>query len=232
MKIPEFTQLFPRGLIVSCQAPEGDLFDDTRMLVEFAKAAKVGGAVGLRANGPEVIAAMHAAVALPIIGIYKRPVAGERVFITPTFAEAEAVARAGSACVAIEVSERSYPGRPPLAELFRRIHEELGCCIMADISNDKQAAEAASAGADVIGTTLSGYTPESPKLDGPDLELVGRLARTLDRPVVAEGRYHSPELAAEAIRAGAWAVVVGEGITKPQKITERYARAVGAARSA
>lgn len=221
-----FTRRFARGLIVSCQAQDGEPFDDPLMLAAFAKCAKIGGAVGIRANGAGSIAAIAQAVDLPIIGIVKRPVAGERVYITPSFEDAQIAARAGSACIALEVSSRPHPKRPPLKELFDRIHGELNCLIMADISTLEEGIRSAEAGADAIGTTLSGYTPESPKLPGPDLELVRRLCAAVKLPVIAEGRYNTPELSAQAIEAGAYGVVVGEGITRPHKITERFVRSM------
>jgi putative N-acetylmannosamine-6-phosphate epimerase len=49
-------------------------------------------------------------------------------------------------------------------------------------------------------------------------------------PVVAEGRFGSPEEVAEALRLGAHAVVVGTAITRPIDIVRRFAAATYAAR--
>jgi N-acylglucosamine-6-phosphate 2-epimerase len=107
------------------------------------------------------------------------------------------------------------------------VKEKTGKLVMADIDSEASALAAIEAGADVVSTTLSGYTEGSPKLDGPDLALVQRLASLgLPVPVIAEGRIHTPEQARAALDAGAWAVVVGGAITRPQQITERFARAL------
>ena len=101
---------------------------------------------------------------------------------------------------------------------------------MADCSTLDEGIAAAAAGADLVGTTLSGYTAYTSKQPGPDLDLVARLATAVDVPVVAEGRIHTPAQAAQALRAGAWAVVVGTAITHPSTITGWFASAMADAR--
>jgi N-acylglucosamine-6-phosphate 2-epimerase len=97
---------------------------------------------------------------------------------------------------------------------------------MADISTADEAVAAEDAGADVISTTLSGYTPYSPQQDAPDLALVAALRSRLRVPLVAEGRIATPEQARAALDVGAFAVVVGGAITRPQQITARFAQAL------
>ena len=83
--------------------------------------------------------------------------------------------------------------------------------------------KAAEWGADYVATTLSGYTEATqPKPDAPDLALLEALAKRLEVPVVAEGRYNTPERVAEAFARGAHAVVVGTMITNPREITRRF----------
>ena len=65
----------------------------------------------------------------------------------------------------------------------------------------------------------------------PDLELVERLASELDCPVLAEGRYSTPDDVAAAFGAGAFAVVVGTAITDPIALTRRLAEAAARSRS-
>ena len=72
---------------------------------------------------------------------------------------------------------------------------------------------------------MSGYTGAEAPQDGPDLDLVTALA-TCGLPAIAEGRYHRPEEAALAIRAGAHAVVVGSAITRIEHVTGWFAEAV------
>ncbi len=96
---------------------------------------------------------------------------------------------------------------------------------MADISTLEEALHAASLGVSCVSTTLSGYTPYSAQIDGPDLELVRRASELVPVPLIAEGKIHEPAQVEEAFRLGAHAVVVGSAITRPQLITQRFADA-------
>lgn len=97
---------------------------------------------------------------------------------------------------------------------------------MADCGSLDDALAAQDAGADVLGTALAGYSGERPRTEGPDLELVELLATCCERPVIAEGRIHTPSQAAAALRAGAFAVCVGTAITHPTTITGWFAAAL------
>ncbi len=214
-------------LIVSCQArPESPLHGPVYMAA-MARAAEMGGAGGIRADGPEDIRAIRAVTSLPIIGIYKRRDLDPEVYITPRFEEARAVWEAGAPIIAVDGTPRPRPGGETLPSLIARAHEELpGCLIMADVSTVDEGVAAVRAGADLVATTLAGYTPYSRRLPGPDLELVTELVRVVQVPVIAEGRFWRPEEAAEALRRGAHAVVVGTAITNPIVITRRFAMAM------
>jgi N-acylglucosamine-6-phosphate 2-epimerase len=228
MNLPSLLAGLRGGLVVSCQAlPEEPLFG-SEIMARLAIAARQGGAVGIRANTPVDIRAIRAAVPdLPLIGLFKVTVPGfEDVYITPRFEDAVAVADAGADIIALDATLRPHP-EGNAAELIRAVKQETGKLVMADIATEADALAAVEAGADVISTTLSGYTPDSPQLDGPDLELVRRLAaRNLPIPVIAEGRIHTPEQARAAFDAGAFAVVVGGAITRPQQITARFVAAL------
>ena len=210
-------------LIVSCQArPESPLHGSVYMAA-MARAAEMGGAGGIRADGPEDIRAIRAVTTLPIIGIYKRRDLDPDVYITPRFEEARAVWEAGAPIIAIDGTPRPRPGGETLPSLIARMHEELrGCLIMADVSTVDEGVAAVQAGADLVATTLAGYTPYSRRLPGPDLELVTELVRAVRVPVIAEGRFWRPEEVAEALRRGAHAVVVGTAITNPIALTRRF----------
>jgi N-acylglucosamine-6-phosphate 2-epimerase len=220
------------GLIVSCQAlPDEPLFG-SEIMAKMAIAARAGGAVGIRANTPVDVRAIKEAVPeLPLIGLFKVVVPGfEEVYITPRVADAVAVAEAGAEIIALDATLRSHP-EGTAADLIRAVKITTGRFVMADIATEADALAAVEAGADVLSTTLSGYTPDSPRLDGPDLALVKRLvALNLSVPIIAEGRIHTPEAARAALEAGAFAVVVGGAITRPQQITQRFAQAIKAAR--
>ena len=216
-------------LIVSCQAlPESPL-RDPKTIAALAQCAERGGAAGVRVDGPNDVAAVRRAVAIPIIGIYK--IRGTSpVYITPTFEAGRAVAQAGAEIVAVQATRERRATPEPLPELITRLHGECRVLVMADVSTLEEGVDAEAAGADLVATTMSGYTPQSRQMDGPDLDLVRDLARRVSRPVVAEGRIRTPDEAAQAIRAGAWAVVVGRAITMPEAITESFVRALEHAR--
>jgi N-acylglucosamine-6-phosphate 2-epimerase len=190
-------------------------------MVAMAKAAQIGGAIGIRANGIADVSAIKKAIDLPVIGINKRLTPGFDVFITPALSDALAVWQAGADIIAIDGTRRPRPDDLTLAETIRELHAK-GVAVMADISTFEEGMHAAEAGADIVSTTLSGYTPYSKQSNEPDLSLVSQLATQLSVPVVAEGRIKTPREAARAIEAGAYFVVVGSAITRPQWITATY----------
>ncbi len=210
------------GLIVSCQAEAGEPLHGPDHMAAMARAACQGGAVGIRANRPEDIVAIRARVDLPLIGIYKADLPGYTVRITPTLEHARQVAQAGADILAIDATDRPHPDSLSLEARIQAIHREIGRPVMADISTLEEGLAAEAAGADLVATTLSGYTPSSVAANGPDFELIRRLARKLNRPLIAEGRIATPDQAAEALACGAFAVVVGSAITRPQWITSRF----------
>jgi putative N-acetylmannosamine-6-phosphate epimerase len=217
----QFVEQVRGGLIVSCQALPGEPLHGADIMARMALAAWKGGAVGIRANGPDDIRAIRAAVPLPIIGILKDGDSG--VYITPTFKHAQLVVEAGADVVALDATGRPRPDGSLLAELIERIHSECGKPVMADVSTLEEALAAEQAGADFVAPTLSGYTPYSRQLAGPDFELLRAMANALKTPILAEGRITTPEDARMALVCGALAVVVGSAITRPQEITARFA---------
>lgn len=216
------------GLIVSCQARPDNPLHGPAFMAAMALAAQQGGAAGLRMNGPDEIRAARRLSSLPIIGLFKRRYQGSSIEITPTMAEAEAVAAAGAAIIALDATGRPRPDGGSLAELIERIHRDLELPVLADCARVTDALAAEAAGADAVATTLSGYLdPALPPPEEPDLDLVRALAARLRVPVIAEGRIRTPAQAAEALRGGAYAVVVGTAITNPREITRWFVRALG-----
>ena len=215
-------------LIVSCQAREDNPLHGPLFMGAMAIAARDGGARGIRANGPEDVRAVKAA-GLPVIGIHKVFSEGVPVYITPSFAAAAELAAAGADIIALDCTPRPRSGDAP-GEIIRRVRDELGLETFADVSTLEEGRRAAEMGATYVSTTLSGYTEYTePKPEGPDLELIRALVAQLSVPVVAEGRFNTPELARAAIDAGAHAVVVGTMITNPREITRGFAQAVSGA---
>ena len=219
--------IFPKGLIVSCQAYEGDPLFGAHIMAAMAVAAEEGGAVGIRANSPADIAAIRAVTKLPIVGLFKLYSPQSEVYITPDKASALAIARVGSDVIALDATPRLRHNDETLAQLIEYIHDELGKLVMADVSCIEDALLAESLGADVISTTMAGYTQHGrPKMDGPDLGFLAEVVRRVRGPVVAEGRYHEPHQAAQAMQLGAHAVIVGSAITRPEDITRRFVNAI------
>ncbi|MFC8594253.1 N-acetylmannosamine-6-phosphate 2-epimerase [Streptomyces atroolivaceus] len=206
-------------LIVSCQAPPGDPMRETATLVRLALAAVAGGGSAIRANEPEVVAAISEAVDLPVIGLWKDGDTG--VYITPTVRHALAIVEAGAAVVAADATDRPRPDGSTFEELVTAVHAA-GALVMADVSTLAEGVAAAAQGADFVSTTLSGYVPGTPERTGPDLDLVTSLSGSVSVPVVAEGRINTPEEAAEALARGAHSVVVGTAITAPTALTSRF----------
>jgi len=220
------------GLVVSCQTSAGNPVMGPGPMTLMALAAETGGAVGFRAEGALDVASIRATSSLPIIGIRKtsRSAAGG-VFITPTFETAAEMADAGADIIALDGTARPRPSGQTLAGIISRIHDELGLPVMADTDSVDSGLYAEDAGADVIGTTLSGYTADIAITDLPDVGLVETLVGRLDRPVIAEGRYWTREEVAAAYTAGAFSVVVGSAITNPMMITRRMVAATPRAAS-
>ncbi|MCG0239450.1 MAG: N-acetylmannosamine-6-phosphate 2-epimerase [Firmicutes bacterium] len=214
------------GLIVSCQALEGEPLHGPAFMAAMARAAEMGGAVGIRANSPEDIQAIKTVCSLPLIGLYKRTYPNSDIYITPTMREVRAVVDAGAEIVAIDATQRPRPDGLTLEELVRQIRAESEVLIVGDVSTYEEGLAAARAGVDIVSTTLSGYTPYSRQGPTADLELVARLAADLPVPVIAEGRIWTPEEARKALEAGAFAVVVGTAITRPQEIVRRFVQAL------
>jgi N-acylglucosamine-6-phosphate 2-epimerase len=209
----------PRSIVVSCQAGAGNPLHGPEPMALMARAAVAGGAAAIRANGARDVAAIRAAVDVPILGIDK---AGDPsgVFITPDVAAAARVVAAGAGVVAVDGTLRPRPDGRHLRDHVADIHA-LGVEVMADADSFEAGVAAREAGADLVATTLSGYTGGAVP-DGPDIDLLARLAAALDCPVIAEGRFWTVDDVRAGFDAGAHAIVVGTAITNPLAITRRF----------
>lgn len=211
-------------LVVSCQAPLGSPLRDPSHLAALAAAAELGGAAGIRAEGGASIAAIRAAVSVPVIGLRKREVPGSPVYIGPELRDAEEVVAAGADVLAVDATLRERPGGVAPEAFLRELGAAYAVPVMADVDSLEAGLRAREAGAALVASTLSGYTGTGAS-PGPDLALVAALAEGLDCPVVAEGRIASPDDVAAAFAAGAHAVVVGTAITDALALTRRFAAA-------
>jgi putative N-acetylmannosamine-6-phosphate epimerase len=223
--------MFPislRGsLIVSCQAPPGDPLDSVDTLRRIAISVVRGGAGGLRANGTACIEAFRRATSVPIIGIEKRKI-GDEVSITPDFAAAESVAAAGADIIALDCTNSRTATAEPWRNLVGRIHADIRKPVLADIALFEEALAAQEAGADAVATTLYGFTSETAGFRAVSWDLVERMLRELHVPVIVEGHISQPEEVRQALDLGAYAVVVGSAITRPESITARFVKALHA----
>lgn len=214
-------------LVVSCQAYPGEPMRIPAVMAAVAQAVVEGGAAAVRVQGLEDVRATADAVDVPVIGLWKD--GDEGVYITPTLRHARAVAEAGADVVAVDATLRPRPDGSSVPDLVRLLHEECGVLVMADCDDLASAVAAAEAGADVIGTTLAGYTDARARTEGPDLELLRAVVRELpDHAVAAEGRIHTHAHARAALEAGAHTVCVGTAITHPTSLTRWFVEAIGA----
>jgi N-acylglucosamine-6-phosphate 2-epimerase len=219
------------GLIVSCQALETEPLyrPEGGIMPLMAKAALQSGAVGIRANTVRDIEQIKAAVDLPVIGIIKKDYPGTSMYITVTMAEVDALVGCGVDILAVQGTNALRPDGSTAAQFIRRIKEKYpDQLVMADIAALHEAMSCAAAGADFVGTTMRGYTPETKGIDETDFAFIAELARTCPAKVIAEGHVHYPEQAVRCLDAGAWAVVVGGAITRPAEITARFTEAIRA----
>ncbi|GAA5525514.1 putative N-acetylmannosamine-6-phosphate 2-epimerase [Microbulbifer aestuariivivens] len=222
LSIAEIDRQLACGLIVSCQPVDNGPLDDDEIVVCFARAALAGGADGLRIEGARRVAKVRAALPQAlIIGIVKRDLHDSPVRITPLQTDVSALAEAGADIIAVDATRRPRPAavRALIDEIHR--HSKLA---MADCSCFEDAAQAHGCGAEIVGTTLSGYTGgEVP--ERPDFALLEKMVAAFPR-VMAEGRFNTPADSARARELGAWAVTVGTAITRTELVTQWFAEAL------
>lgn len=209
------------ALIVSCQPVPQSPLDKPEIVAAMALAAEQAGAVALRIEGIDNLDVVRAKVTIPIIGIVKRDLTDSPVRITPYLDDVDALAQSGADIIAFDGTQRLRPVEIPA--LLQRVHHH-GLLAMADCSCEQDGLYCQQLGADIIGTTLSGYTTATTP-DEPDFALVKTFSSQGCR-VVAEGRYNSPQLAAQAMQCGAWAVTVGSAITRLEHICQWFRNAI------
>ena len=159
-----------------------------------------------------------------MIGLWKE--GHEGVYITPSLRHARACVMAGADIVALDATGRPRLDGRSFAETVAALREE-ETLVMADCGSFEDAQRAVDAGVDIVSTTLAGYTGDRPKTDGPDLELLEQTVQAFPGvPVICEGRIHTPEHAAAAMKLGAFAVIVGTAITHPTSVTGWFKAAV------
>jgi len=218
-----FLEKLKGGMIVSCQSEGDDPFNsDPEYMALFARAAEMGGAIGIRTQGIEKLKAIKRSVKLPVIGLLKSQFPDGTVCITGTFNEVEQLIHAGSDIIAIDGTFREREGLSG-PEFIKEVKKRYGCLVLADIATFEEAKACEKAGADCISTTLNGYTPDTLQFhDGPNYDVLKDCVNELSIPVFAEGRYNTPVEAGKAMELGAFAVISGTAITRPRVITQWF----------
>ena len=209
------------GLIVSCQPVPGSPLDKPEIVAAMALAAEQAQAIAVRIEGVENLRAARPQLSIPVIGIVKRDLPDSPVRITPFLEDVDALAQAGADIIAFDGTDRVRPATREA--IVARIHHHQRLA-MADCASLEDGLYCQRLGVEFIGSTLSGYlSADTP--DEPDLPLVRGLNGAGCR-VIAEGRYNSPELAAQAVQNGAWAVTVGSAITRLEHICGWFSKAM------
>ena len=217
------------NLIVSCQALEHEPLHSSFIMGRMALAAKQGGASGIRANSINDIEEIKKTVDLPIIGIIKKDYIDSDIYITPTILEIDQLVTANVDIIALDATSNLRPNALSITDFFKQIKKKYpNQKWMADCSTYEEAVTADKLGFDYIGTTLVGYTKQSKhlKIEENDFELLKKIITTVKNPVIAEGNIDTPEKVKRVLELGAYSVVVGSIITRPQVITEKFHKAI------
>ena len=216
-------------LIVSCQALPEEPLHSSFIMGRMALAAKEGGAYGIRANTKEDIKEIKSQVDLPVIGIVKRNYEGCDVYITPTMKEVDELMEAVPEIIAMDATISKRPGGKSLDDFFHEVKTKYpDQLFMADCSTIEEALHADELGFDFIGTTMVGYTEQSKhlRIEENDFEILREIVAKVKHRVIAEGNINTPEKARRVIELGAFSVVVGSIITRPQLITKSFVEAL------
>ncbi|MCI8787577.1 MAG: N-acetylmannosamine-6-phosphate 2-epimerase [Lachnospiraceae bacterium] len=228
MENQKIEQLHGR-LIVSCQALPQEPLHSSFIMGRMALAAKQGGALGIRANTKEDIREIQSQVDLPVIGIVKRDYPDSKIYITPTLKEVQELMEVRPEIIALDATDAVRPGGVSLDDFFQQLKEKYPDQLwMADCSTVEEALHADALGFDFIGTTLVGYTEQSKeaRIEANDFEILRKIIASVRHRVIAEGNINTPEKARRVIELGAFSVVVGSIITRPQLITKSFADAL------
>lgn len=213
-------------VVVSVQAMPSEPLYLEKCMVAMMKSVIKGGAGGLRVAGARDVKNAKHLFDVPIIGLTKPDIIPsnwqEIVYITPTLKEVIELVEAGADIIAFDGTMRERPNGAKLEELIKyvKINNRVS---MADISILEEGINAEKLGANILSTTLSGYTQFSQNRgNGPDFGLLKQLVDNTNLPVVLEGRIWEPEEVDKAFELGAHCVVIGSAITRPQLITKRF----------
>ena len=214
-------------LIVSVQAQGSEPLNKPEYLLAMSQSVVNGGAGALRLCGIENIKHIKKNISVPIIGLTKLELTPinwlDKVYITATLKDLKELLKTGVEFIAIDGTNRKREDGSSLQEQINLIKDEKKT-VVADVSTFEEGINVSELGADIISTTLSGYTKETRyKVNsGPDFDLLAELTEELLMPVILEGRIWEPNDLKKAFQIGAHAVVIGTAITRPHLITKRF----------
>ena len=229
MEISPLVESLRGKLIVSVQAYPGEPLRHPETMAQMAQACEEGGAAAIRCQGLSDIAAIKGRVEIPVIGHWKEGHDG--VYNTPKLRHAVACVNAGADVVAIDATDRPRPDGRTFEETVRDLRAQCETSVMADCMTIEDIRNAVEVGCDIVSTTLSHNKPaiQTTMDEGPDIALLQEATHEFPGlPIVCEGHVHTPADAKAAKDAGAWAVVVGTGITHPTSLTKWFRAAMEA----
>lgn len=224
LKIKPFAPL-KKGLVVSCQVPDGTPIDTPEFIAAQAETVLQAGAVGIRAQGLTNVAAVARTVSVPVIGLIKRYSDSTQIHITPEIDDVLKLEQAGATIVAIDATGRLRENGLSFSAFMEELRRKTDIPILADIDTVEAALAAESLGCDAVATTLSGYT-SAPASKLPNIELIQKLSNSVKVPVIAEGGFNRPEHLLQAFNAGAWSVCIGTAITNPYLLAKSFVQVI------
>ncbi len=208
-------------LFVSCQPYKKEDYYTQDFILSLSKAAKLGGAKGLRIEGFKNVIVIKNAIDLPIIGLIKNRTDERERYITPTIKEVNELIKTKCEYIAIDYTFQDGLDKRFYFKLTEIIHETCNSKIIADISNFKEAEIAYECGVDYISTSLRGYTEYTKNITLPDIDFIKRLKNRGFENIIAEGGYSTHNDYINALNNGAKIVVIGTAITRPHLIIKK-----------
>lgn len=211
-------------IVVSVQAMPSEPLYKEECMVAMMQSVINGGAQALRVAGARDVKNAKELFDVPVIGLTKPDVIPDNwleiVYITPSVEDVDKLIEAGADIIAFDGTSR--PRECPLEVMIERIHSASRLA-MADIATLEEGINCEKCGADLLSTTLSGYTSETlSESEEPDFKFLEQLVKNTKLPVILEGRIWNPEEVDKAFELGAHCVVIGSAITRPQLITKRF----------
>jgi putative N-acetylmannosamine-6-phosphate epimerase/predicted NBD/HSP70 family sugar kinase len=204
-------------VIASVQASDRSAVDYPETLLQLAQASIDQGVEVIRLQGAENIRFIKGKLSVPVIGLIKKAHPGSEIYITPTKHEVKRLLALECDIIALDASTEPRPDGSSFYDLVGLIQTQ-GRLAMADCDSEEAVDNAIHSHANIVSTTLAGYTKARPMTTGPDFELI-RYAVSKGAFVIAEGRFTQRWQVEAALAIGAKGVVVGGAINDPVKQT-------------